>query len=186
MAVDSSVWACLAYLAGLALQALWPCRGPQQMSAGSLNTAEYFGTWYFIAAAGENSSDLQTFTLMDNAIFSLQGAELPQRLLLQGVFRVGEYCGNKTWIYYIHPGRDDLEQEGRPERTVNIYRLDCRDCILLQESSPGSNRVMLYGRSASPGAQQVQDFQRAAACMGLTHFLRLPQQAEYCTLESAP
>ncbi|XP_066580322.1 apolipoprotein M [Amia ocellicauda] len=183
----TEAWSSLLSVYGLIFQALQQlCGEPAQISAGSLNTAEYFGTWYFIAAAGEKPSDLQNFTLMDNTIFNLQGEDLPQRLLLRGAIRVGEHCLQKSWTYLIHTGRDDMELEGRPDRTTNIFQVGCKDCIGLQEITNGGNRIMLYARNATLAAEQVQMFQFKVACMGMNEFLILPQEREYCQFMDAP
>ncbi|MBN3270514.1 APOM protein, partial [Polyodon spathula] len=147
-------WSYLFYLYGLVAQVIWPCEEPAKISAGSLNTAEYFGSWYFIAAAGESDSDLQIFKHMDNTLFDLQGADIPERLLLQGAIKVGNHCVEKNWVYYIHHYRDDLELEGRPLMKSYIFESDCKDCIIMMETQDKGEhqfkRMMLYAHRTFP------------------------------------
>ncbi|XP_041091405.1 apolipoprotein M-like [Polyodon spathula] len=180
-------WSYLFYLYGLVAQVIWPCEEPAKISAGSLNTAEYFGSWYFIAAAGESDSDLQIFKHMDNTLFDLQGADIPERLLLQGAIKVGNHCVEKNWVYYIHHYRDDLELEGRPLMKSYIFESDCKDCIIMMETQDKGEhqfkRMMLYARTSTLSSEHIEHFQKKAACVGMKEFMVLPREKEYCLIE---
>ncbi|XP_058865330.1 apolipoprotein M-like isoform X2 [Acipenser ruthenus] len=152
-------WSYLVYLYGLVAQTIWRCEEPAKMSAGGLNTAEYFGSWYFIAAAGESDSDVQMFKSMDNTLFDLQGANIPERLVLQGAIKVGNHCIKRNWVYYIHRYRDDMELEGRPLMKVYIFESDCKDCIIMMEMQDEGEhqfkRMMLYEESSLCGDEGI-------------------------------
>ncbi|XP_028656143.1 apolipoprotein M [Erpetoichthys calabaricus] len=183
-----SAWSFLVYLYGLVVQIIWNCEEPLKISAGSLNRIEYFGTWYFIAAAGKEESHLHTFKHVDNIIFDLQGAESPERLVLRGALQVsGHGCIDKKWIYFIHRHQDGLDLQGRPERKTFLYQSDTKNSIILQEIEETGdhpfNRIMLYARSRNLTSDHVQDFQEKASCMGLKVFLLMPQEEEYCIIK---
>ncbi|XP_018596239.1 apolipoprotein M isoform X2 [Scleropages formosus] len=173
---------------------LWPCSLPEILSTSSVNTKQYLGSWYFIAAVGVRESDVAMYKSMDNTVALLQEAIDANTLLLMGAIRVEDYCLKKNWTYHIRQGRKDLELEGRPERHSWVWSgqwLNCTDCILFQELEPeleGNtplNRVLLYARNTSVSTELVRDFQAKTSCLGMKNFLIMPQEREYCQLDGA-
>ncbi|KAG7457524.1 hypothetical protein MATL_G00228160 [Megalops atlanticus] len=175
-------------------QSLFPCTPPQLLPTSHLNTQQYLGTWYFVAAVGGRQSDIGAFTPMDSTVFDLQEAKKTSTLRLTGAIRVGDVCVTRVWTYHLHPEKDYLEVEGRPNRRTVLWSgqwLSCSDCILLQETDRGEvqdemNRVMLYARNGSLSTDIVKDFQAKMSCLGIKEFLSLPQKREYCPMDGAP
>ncbi|KAL4646831.1 apolipoprotein M isoform X1 [Arapaima gigas] len=190
----NKIWTFLLYVSGLLLDSLWPCSPPEILSTSSVNTKQYMGTWYFIAAVGVRDSDVAMYQPMDSTVAVLQEAVDANTLLLMGAFRVGDHCLKKNWTYHISEGRNDLELEGRPERRSWVWSgqwLNCSNCIFFQELESAVegkaplNRVLLYARNSSIRTDLVSEFQTKTSCLGMKKFLTLPQEREYCQLREA-
>lgn len=54
------VYSFLLFVNGWLGQLFTPCSQPVLLSTSSLNTQQYLGKWYFVAAAGVKESDVQT------------------------------------------------------------------------------------------------------------------------------
>ncbi|KAG5843173.1 hypothetical protein ANANG_G00185680 [Anguilla anguilla] len=173
----------LLYVYGL-FQNLFPCSAPQLLSVHHLNTQQYLGTWYFIAAAGSRPSDLEQFTSSDSTVFVLQEATKNSTHLLTGAIRIGDSCLSNAWTYHITPDKDYLDLEDVCVLWNGLW-LNCPDCILLEETDLGEikdgiNRVMLYARNGSLSTSVVKNFQAKMSCLGMIEFYSLPQEREYC------
>ncbi|XP_064801606.1 apolipoprotein M-like [Oncorhynchus masou masou] len=190
------VYSFLLFVNGWLCQLFSPCSQPVLLSTSSLNTQQYLGKWYFIAAAGVKESDVQMFRQMDSTVFYLDETS-KNALLLTGAMRVGVHCIMKNWTYTIQSGKDDLTSEGRPELQTLVWSgewLNCTQCILLQEierhldpleTHDTLNRFMLYARdSALLDNKVVTAFQTQTACKNMDRFVHLPQEKELCKLEN--
>ncbi|KAG7216540.1 hypothetical protein INR49_002027 [Caranx melampygus] len=81
------------------------------LPANTVNRQQYLGKWYFAVAVSHREADIQKFKAVDNMIFNIE-EKANNTLLLTGKLRMGDECITKSWTYYIHPGRADLELEG--------------------------------------------------------------------------
>ncbi|CAL8248326.1 unnamed protein product [Lota lota] len=177
----------LLYVYSLWFAVFQPCPNYTTLSAGSLNPKEYLGRWYFSAAVSGREEELQMFRMMDSSVFTLQTTSDPHTILLNGDMRIGENCKRATWTYNTLLGRDDMQQQGRPQRRTFLWsgaQLNCSDCIILQEVEPAPsalNRYMLYGRQRVVPEDVIEDFQEMFACHSITAFVRLPQNQELCS-----
>lgn len=114
-------------------------------------------------------------------------------LLLTGDMRIGDACVKQTWTYHLHPDRDDMVLEGRPQRRNLLWSgkwANCQDCIVLQEVEPPLNetgtvdslhRHMLYARCNDVKDELVTAFLKNAACHNMQASVRLSQKKELCT-----
>ncbi|XP_014351893.1 apolipoprotein M isoform X1 [Latimeria chalumnae] len=181
------VWSYVLYLYGLAVQMIWRCEMPDKVAVGSLDVQQvqqYFGEWYFIAAAADVESTLEIFKPMDNTIFCLQQGDTPERLQLQARIRTDTDCISQNWSYHVNKDREDLQNEGQPQRRTQVFVAKCADCVILEESEDEGDtffrRQMLYARSPSIDEEFISGFRQMTKCLGLKEFLILPQTKEYC------
>ncbi|XP_029928063.1 apolipoprotein M [Myripristis murdjan] len=186
------LWSFLLCVYGLVHQALVPCPAPDLLPANSLNTQQYLGKWYFIAAVGFRDADIHMFRGMDSSVFSVEETSVKDTLQMTADMRVGDLCLKQTWTYYVRPERDDLEVEGRPTRRTLIWSgkwVGCPQCIILQEIEPprseteavdSLSRHLLYARQSDVDPTVVAAFQENSACNNLTAFVKLPQTKELC------
>ncbi|KAJ8341983.1 hypothetical protein SKAU_G00319110, partial [Synaphobranchus kaupii] len=189
----AKLWSLVLYVYGL-FQSLWPCPSPQLLSLHHLNTQQYVGTWYFIAAVGNRQSDISQFTSMDSTVFDLQRAKENGTLVITGAIRIGDSCSSKVWMYHVDPDKDYLVAEGWPNRRTLLWSgewLNCPDCVMLQETDLGeiedeTNRILLYARNGSLSDSVVKDFQSKWSCLGMSEIFSLPQEKEYCPQGAAP
>ncbi|KAM4601357.1 apolipoprotein M [Polymixia lowei] len=184
------------YVYGLLSQALGPCSHPTLVPSSSLDTQQYLGKWYFVAAVSRNEAEVQMFREMDSTVFTLEKTPVNGTLLLIGAMRIGDKCIKQTWTYNIHPEKEELELEGRPSRRSLLWDgdwLNCSECIVLQEVEPphneteeedSLNRYMLYARRSDVDPSVVKTFQMKSACEKMTAFVTLPQEKELCNTET--
>ncbi|XP_076006310.1 apolipoprotein M-like [Genypterus blacodes] len=185
------MWSFLLSVCGLLSQAIFPCKVPELLPANTLNTQQYVGKWYFKAATSFKEDHIQMFKAMDNAVYTIEETA-KGTLLLSGSMRIKDSCVNRTWTYHIHPEREDMELEGRPQRRTLLWSgksANCPDCIILQEIEPPLSdaeaedslaRSMLYARH-SDGDAMVKAFRANSACNGGPAFVAMPQTKEFCT-----
>ncbi|XP_071386085.1 apolipoprotein M-like [Centroberyx affinis] len=182
------LWSFLLYLYGLLYEVFIPCPVPDLLPANSLNTEQYLGKWYFIAAVSHREADIQMFRAMDSSTFTVDKTSVNGTLLMTGAARIGDKCLKQTWIYYIRPDSDYMEQEGRPVRRTLAWSgtsINCPQCIILQEIEPPLNeteeedalsRHMLYARQSDVATEVVKAFQAASTCNGMDAIVKLPQE----------
>ncbi|XP_034467860.1 apolipoprotein M [Hippoglossus hippoglossus] len=179
------------YLFGLLYQAIAPCSVPELLPANTVNHQQYLGKWFFIAAVSRKEAHIQKFKALDNILFTME-EPANDTLLLRGLMRMGDNCINQTWTYHLHPDRDDLELEGRPQRRNLLWSgkwANCADCIIFQESEPplketdtedSLSRFMLYARQNDVEPEVVKTFLKNSACHNRLANVRLPQTKEFC------
>uniref|UniRef100_A0A3Q3IJU0 Apolipoprotein M n=1 Tax=Monopterus albus TaxID=43700 RepID=A0A3Q3IJU0_MONAL len=187
----AEAWSFFLYLYSLLCQGIVPCSVPERLPANTVNRQQYLGKWYFKAAVSQRKADIQKFKAMDNILFNMEETA-SDTLLLSGHMRMGDECINKTWTYYIHPEREDLELEGRPERRSLLWSgkwVNCNNCIILQEVEPplnqtdtedSLNRYMLYSRQPSVDSEVVTTFLKNSACHKMLASVRLLQEKAFC------
>ncbi|XP_019960524.1 apolipoprotein M isoform X2 [Paralichthys olivaceus] len=180
------------YLYGLLYQAIVPCSVPELLPVDTINRQQYLGKWFFLAAVSHREADIQKFKVLDSILFTME-EPANDTLLLSGYMRMGENCKNQTWTYHLHPDRDDLELEGRPQRRNLFWSgkwVDCADCIIFQEFEPplretdsedSLGRFMLYARQSDVKPEVVTSFLKNSACHNMLASVRLPQTKEFCT-----
>ncbi|XP_069571105.1 apolipoprotein M [Brachyistius frenatus] len=185
------VWSCVLYSLGLLHQAIVPCSYPEQLHVNTVDRQQYLGTWYFKAAVSRKEDEIRTFRALDNTLFTMEETD-KDTLLLTGDMRIGDDCVKQTWTYRIHPDREDLELEGRPQRRNLLFNgtwADCSECIIFQEVEPalnesGSedslNRFMLYARRSDVSSEVVRTFLENSACNMLKASVTLPQEKAFC------
>nr|XP_033772883.1 apolipoprotein M isoform X2 [Geotrypetes seraphini] len=176
----------LLYLYGSLVDLFTVCEEAGKLSAGEINRLEYFGSWYFIAAAAAGPGDpsLEAFTSMDNTRFRIQEDLQPNRLLLTARIRANNgSCMPREWIYLVTEGSTDLQTKGRTDRITELFSCTCPDCIILQETDLKVKRLLLYSRSPQLPEACVEDFKKAASCSRLKEILLLPQTQEYCEFQ---
>ncbi|XP_071326257.1 apolipoprotein M-like [Trachinotus anak] len=183
---------CFLYVYSFLYQIIAPCSLPEQLSTNTVNRQQYLGKWYFKAAVSQREADIQKFKVLDNMVFSIE-ERANNTLLLIGHTRMGDICMNETWTYHVHPGRDDLELEGKPKRRNLLWSgkwANCANCFILQEVEPplketdtvdSLNRFMLYTRQQDVDSEVVTTFLRNSACHGMSASVILPQTKEFCT-----
>ncbi|XP_042281049.1 apolipoprotein M [Thunnus thynnus] len=172
-------------------QSIVPCSVPEQLPANTVDSQQYLGEWYFIAAVSHREADIREYRAMDNVLFTVEETA-KNTLLMTGHIRIGENCINQTWIYHIRPERDDLEVEGRPQRRTLLWSgkwVNCSDCIIVQEVEPpvdstgtedSLNRHMLYARQSDVDSEMVTAFLKNSACHNMSASVKLPQEKGCC------
>ncbi|XP_035528801.1 apolipoprotein M [Morone saxatilis] len=185
-------WSYFLYLYSLLYQAIVPCAFVEQLPVNIVEHQQYLGKWYFKAAVSRKEADIQNFRALDNIWFTMEKTA-NDTLLLTGNMRIGDHCTKKTWIYHIHPEREDLELEGRTHRRNLLWTgkwANCPECIIFQEVEPplsqtdtedSLNRFMLYARQTDVDPAVVTTFLKNAACHSMLASVRLPQEKEFCT-----
>ncbi|XP_018555390.1 apolipoprotein M [Lates calcarifer] len=180
------------YMYGLLYQAIVPCTNPELLPANTINRQQYLGTWYFVAAVSRREADIEKFRALDNIWFSIEET-VNDTLLLKGHMRMGDNCVKQTWTYRIHPEKDELELEGRPQRRNLLWTgkwANCTNCIIFQEVEPplretdsedSLNRLMLYSRQTEVDSTVAPTFLKNSACHNMAASVRLPQAKEFCT-----
>ncbi|XP_064804538.1 apolipoprotein M-like [Oncorhynchus masou masou] len=113
------VYSFLLFVNGWLGQLFTPCSQPVFLSTSSLNTRQYLGKWYFIAAASVKESDVQMFRQMDSTVFHLNETS-EKALLLTGAMRMGGHCVMKNWTYTIQSVKDYFTSQGRPELQTSV------------------------------------------------------------------
>ncbi|XP_040900852.1 apolipoprotein M [Toxotes jaculatrix] len=179
------------YLYGLLYQAIVPCSFPELLPVNTVNRQQYLGKWYFKAAVSHREADIQKFKALDNILFSIEETA-NNTLLLTGFMRMGDNCINKNWTYHLHPEREDMELEGKPERKNLLWTgkwANCANCIIFQEVEPplketdtvdSLNRFMLYARQSDVDSEVVTTFLKNSACQNMLASVKLPQSKEFC------
>ncbi|XP_030053207.1 apolipoprotein M isoform X2 [Microcaecilia unicolor] len=176
----------LLYLYGSLVDLFTICEQAGKLSASRIDQQEYFGSWYFIAAAAAGPGDpsLEAFTSIDNTHFRIQEELEPNRLLLTARIRAANgSCIPRKWIYLVTEGSTDLQTEGRSDRKTELFSCACPDCIILQETDLKVKRLLLYSRTPQLPKACVEDFKEKASCSRLKENLLLPQTQEYCEFQ---
>ncbi|XP_069489059.1 apolipoprotein M isoform X1 [Ambystoma mexicanum] len=181
-----TAWACFLYIYGILTDVLLVCNHASKLRPNDLNRQQYFGDWYFIAAAAsEISPSLEAYTQVDNTVFNINEETRPDRLLLRATIRTKDgSCVPRKWIYLVKEDSVDLGTEGRPDRNTELFASKCPRCIILQESDPHIvQRLLLFSRTPQLDQEYIDDFKTKASCAGMHKLLLFPQANEYCKFE---
>ncbi|OCT67883.1 hypothetical protein XELAEV_18039185mg [Xenopus laevis] len=145
-----NIWHYFLYLYGLFLDSLSVCDNNNRLSTLSINKtqfpSQYLGRWYFLAAAAiPGTTALETFTVMDNAEFSVRQCREEEKLDFRAAIRIKDGpCVPRKWIYLLPEGSIELRTEGHPDRLTQLFPPRCPHCVILKETDNSYARLLLY------------------------------------------
>ncbi|XP_054833619.1 apolipoprotein M [Eublepharis macularius] len=141
-----SLWSFLLYLCGLLVDVFSLCETPVKLHANELDRDQYFGRWFFIAAASSSPSSLETFTTTDSIMFSMTQSDNPERLQLRAAIRLKTgQCVPRSWIYLLMELSADLTTEARTLHPAE----NCIAAFKNQASCFDMNEFLLVPRTQS-------------------------------------
>ncbi|XP_013881868.1 apolipoprotein M isoform X2 [Austrofundulus limnaeus] len=189
--MSAQVWSYFLYFYSFFYQLIDPCSNPEQLLVNSVDRQQYLGKWFFKAAVSHREADIHKFRVLDSIVFTMEETS-NNTLVLTGHMRIGDDCMKQTWTYQIHPEREELLLEGRPQRRNLLWSgmwANCPNCIVFQEVEPplresdsedSLNRYMLYARQTDSDSDITTSFVKNSACRNLKQSIRLPQEKEFC------
>ncbi|KAM4696204.1 apolipoprotein M [Rhinophrynus dorsalis] len=175
-------WRYLLYLYGLVIDSLSVCDMNDRLSASGINRTQfplqYMGRWYFLAAsAAPGTHALETFTIMDNAEFSVRESPEREKLEFRAAIKVKDgTCVPRKWIYLLNEGSTELRTEGHPDRLTELFSSRCPHCVILKETDSSSARLLLYSRFPKLEEEFLEEFKDKSACEGYKDILQIPQE----------
>ncbi|XP_077187360.1 apolipoprotein M [Paroedura picta] len=173
----------LLYLCGLLIDAFFS-ETPTKLHANELDRDQYFGTWFFIAAASARPSSLETFTSTDSIMFRMTQSNSPERLQLRAATRLKSgQCVPRSWIYLLTEQSADLATEGRPHMRTELFSAKCPDSIMVKETDEGYQRVLLYSRTLHPAENCISAFKGQASLWDMDEFLLIPRTHSACEFQ---
>ncbi|XP_060095074.1 apolipoprotein M [Heteronotia binoei] len=181
-----SLWSLFLYLFGLLVDAFSLCEMPAKLHASKLDRDQYFGTWFFTAAASSFPSSLEPFTTTDSIMFRMTQSDSPERLQLRAAIRLKTgQCVPRSWIYLLTEQSADLATEGRPYMRTELFTTKCPDCIMVKETDQGYQRILLYSRTLHPAENCITAFKSQASCLDMDEFLLIPRTHSACKFQES-
>nr|XP_056723009.1 apolipoprotein M [Euleptes europaea] len=181
-----SLWSLLLYLCGLLVDVFSLCETPVKLHANELDRDQYFGTWFFIAAASSSPSSLETFVTTDSIMFNMTHTDNPERLRLRAAIRMkAGQCVPRSWVYLVMEKSTDLTTEGRPHMQTELFSTKCPDVIMVKETDQGYERILLYSRTLHPAENCITAFKSQASCFDMGEFLLIPRTLGACEFQES-
>ncbi|XP_048345514.1 apolipoprotein M [Sphaerodactylus townsendi] len=181
-----SLWSLLLYLCGLLVDAFSRCETPVKLHANELDRDQYFGTWFFIAAASSSPSSLEIFVTTDSIMFSMSQSNNLERLQLRATIRLKTgQCVPRSWIYLLTEHSAHLTTEGRPHMRTELFSTKCPDVIMVKETDQDYERILLYSRTLHPDENCISAFKSQASCLAMSEFLLIPRTHSTCEFQES-
>uniref|UniRef100_A0A673IPB6 Apolipoprotein M n=1 Tax=Sinocyclocheilus rhinocerous TaxID=307959 RepID=A0A673IPB6_9TELE len=182
----STLWGVVSPLMGLfyaGIQVMVPCLPPAPLSTAVINTDEYMGSWYFVAAAAWEEDDLKSFKTTDSSILHIQkGAN--DILTVTETIRIGDQCQKNTWSYFALSVMDPFLFRTDFDTIVLIWDgklINCPSCIIIlfvDEDEEVS--AMLFARNEKTPDEVIQEFKSKMECVYMEEFLKAPLKNGLC------
>ncbi|KAK2900635.1 hypothetical protein Q8A67_008750 [Cirrhinus molitorella] len=187
----SSLWGTVGSLLSLfyaGIQVMVPCLPPAPLSTAVINTDEYMGSWYFVAAASWDEDDLKSFKTTDSSVLHIQKGT-NDTLTVTESSRVGDQCHKSTWSYFTLSATDPFLFRTDFDTLALIWDgklVNCSSCIIIlfvDENEETS--AMLFNRNEKTSDEVIQEFKSRMECVLMEDFLKAPLKTGYCKLDEA-
>uniref|UniRef100_A0A672NQ87 Apolipoprotein M n=1 Tax=Sinocyclocheilus grahami TaxID=75366 RepID=A0A672NQ87_SINGR len=187
----STLWGVVSPLMGLfyaGIQVMVPCLPPAPLSTAVINTDEYMGSWYFVAAAAWEKGDLKSLKFTDSSIIHIQKGP-NETLTVTEAFRIRKRCLKNTWSYLALSVTDPFLFTTDFNSIALIWDgkfINCPSCIIMlfvdDDEEPSA---MLFARNESTPDEVIQEFKSKMECVYMEEFLKIPLKNGYCKLHVA-
>ncbi|XP_073704154.1 apolipoprotein M [Garra rufa] len=170
------------------IQVMVPCLPPAPLSTAVINTDEYMGSWYFVAAAAWDEDDLRSFKTTDSSILHIQKGT-NDTLTVTETSRVGDKCQSSTWGYFALSATDPFLFRTDFDTVALIWDgklVNCPSCIIIlfvDENEEAS--AMLFDRNEKTPDEYIQEFKSKMECVLMEDFLKAPLKNGYCKIDEA-
>ncbi|KAF4117630.1 apolipoprotein M [Onychostoma macrolepis] len=187
----STLWGAVSSLMSLfyaGMQVMVPCLPPAPLSTAVINTDEYMGSWYFVAAAAWEEDDLKSFKTTDSSILHIQ-KDANDTLMVTETTRVGDQCQKNTWNYFAWSMTDPFLFRTDFDTIALIWDgklINCPSCIIiLFVDEDEETSAMLFARNENTPDEVIQEFKSKTECVYMEEFLKAPLKNGYCKLDKA-
>ncbi|NP_001186657.1 apolipoprotein M [Danio rerio] len=189
--IAATLWGLVSSVMGLfyvGLQVMVPCLPPAPLSTSVINTDEYTGTWYFVAAAVWDEDDLKTLQTTDSIVLQIQ-KNSDSTLKVTETMRIGDACLKNVTNYYALPATSPFLFREDFDTIAVIWDgkyINCPTCIImLYVGEDEEMNTFLFSRDEKTTEEAIQEFKSKTECLLMEDMWRAPLKNGYCKVDDS-
>ncbi|XP_051554039.1 apolipoprotein M [Myxocyprinus asiaticus] len=164
------------------LQGMVPCLPPAPLPSSVINTDQYMGNWYFVAAAAWDEDGIKALTGTDSSYLHIQKSTNSTLTVTEKTR--GEECQTKSWDYFVYSVTDPFLLRTDFEAAAVIWDgkwINCPSCILILMMDENDEMyTLLYNRNETTTDEVMQEFKSKMECVLMEDLIKAPKTNGYC------